>query len=138
MNPKNPKIFVSILSAFAALVAFFISYLIIYLILGLIVEFVIDIPLIGFLFQKLLFVRGDSAASFVGTFSSLIAAVITIIFIYIINKHEPTCKLTCSISGITMMVVQGVSLIINLLSGAGIWINIMQIVAGYIIYTCSK
>lgn len=134
----KPKYFTSFISAIAALVIFSITYLLAYFILAFLVNFILDLPILGFILTRLLLFRGDSTASFVKTFAPLISAAGTLLLISTINKHEPTFKLTCTITGIVIMIIHALSAIINLLTGVGIWANIMQFVAGYIIFSGRK
>lgn len=138
MKTEKPKYFISIISTISALVVFLIAYLLANLILAFLVNLMLDLPIVGFLLNRLLFFRGDSTSSFVVTFAALIAAAATLFLIIKIAPHEPTYRLTCTITGVIIMVIHALSAIINLVTGAGIWANLMQFIAGYIIFSGRK
>ena len=135
---EKPRVFKSIVTALLGLVIFGLVYSLTYAIVGVVISLLSLVPLIGNLVDWLFYVRGDSPDMLLSILSPTIAFLCTMAALEAINKSKPTNRLACMILGIIMMVLHIWSLLINLLSGAGILNNIAQVIAGYLFFRSGK
>ena len=125
---SKPYVFRGIAVSLLMSVVHTIVYFIAAFILSFIFLFLSNLPLIGKLFDLFFFLRGDSPtmlATIVGAQLAYYAAK----FIQTkVNNHLPTRCLSYKINAIGMLVVHGLSLILNIFYGEAFFPNIVFIV----------
>ena len=138
MHQKKPKVFKAIMTALLGLLIFGVVYFLSYLIVGGIIALLLKIPVIDTLLGWLFRLRGDTPDMMLSMLSPTIAYFVTISAQTVINKDGPTRGMSCVILGIVIMVIHTLSIVINLIHGEGILKNIIQAIAGFIIYNSGK
>lgn len=131
---NKPKIFKAILTSVLGFFAFTLSYLLAYLIFGGIIYVLLKIPLIGRLIDLIFFFRGDSPDLMLSLLCPGVAYFVTMSLQEKINKEAPTRGVSSVLLGIFIMLLNIASLIINLIYGDGILKNVIQIIAGLVIF----
>lgn len=131
----RPKVFKAIITALLAAVVFTLSYAITYLVGGIINDLLIKVPLIGKLISWLFRIRGDSPGMVLTLLSSGVAYYVTMAAQEAINKDARTRGLSCVLHGAGIVLFQIVFLFINLIYGDAILANVIQLIAGFIIFS---
>lgn len=137
MNNK-PKVFKAIAIAVLGILLFYFSYIIAYLIIGGAIQFLSAIPLIGTLLGWFFSLRGDTPDMMLSLVIPAISYFVVMLVQEKINKHDLTRGLSCKILGICLIVLNALSLVLNLLYGEGILKNIIQIITGVVFYSSGK
>ena len=132
---NKPKVFKAIITSLVAFTFFSVVYFLVYFLCGLLINLLLKIPLIGWLIDLLFFFRGDSPDMVLSILSTGVAFFVTMTIQEKINKEAPTRGLSCVLLGIFIVLLHIVSLIINLIYGDGILKNVIQIIAGCIIFS---
>lgn len=138
MSEKKPRVFKAILTALLGLVIFSLVYLLSYLIVGGIIYILSLIPVIGKLVDLLFYMRRDTPDMMLSLFSPILAYYCTMAAQEAINKDKPTRGISCVLLGIIIIVLHLFSIISNLLLGEGILKNIIQAIAGFVIFNSGK
>ena len=131
----RPKVFKAILTSVLAFIIFSVVYFLVYFICGLVVNLLLEIPVIGRLIDLLFFFRGDTPDMALSILSPGIAFFVTMAAQEKLHKDAPTKGLSCVLLGIIIVLLHIVSLFVNLIYGNGIFKNIVQIIAGFIIFS---
>lgn len=132
---NKPKVFKAFITSLLAFIVFSVIYMVAYLIIGGAIYLLSKIPLIGRLVDLLFFFRGDTPDMMLSLLCPGIAYLVTMAAQEKINKETPTRGLSCILLGIFIMILHIVSLIINLAYGDGILKNVIQLIAGFIIFS---
>ena len=132
---NKPKVFKAITTSLMAFAIFSVVYFLVYFLCGLAVNLLLEIPVIGKLVSLLFFFRGDTPDMALSLLSPGIAYFVIMAVQQKINKDSPTRGLSCILLGIFIVLLHIISLIINLIYGAGILKNVIQIVAGFVIFS---
>lgn len=129
MSHPKPNIIKAILSAILALLAFGLTYILARLIISLlIISLQSCVPVIGMLINSPENILPD-------TLPAAVAYLLTVQLIEKCNKNSGTQALTCSITGISIIVIHILSLILNLRYNESIWLNIVQGYAGICLFS---
>ena len=137
MNNK-PKVFKAIVIAILGIFLFYLSYIIFYLIIGGIIQILSSLPLIGTLLMWLFVLRGDTPDMMLSFLVPMISYFVVMLAQEKINKIDSTRGLSCEILGICLIVLNVVSLILNLFYGEGILKNIIQAITGIVFFSSGK
>lgn len=135
---EKPSIFKAIMSALLGLIIFGLVYIMSYIIVSLIIYVLSLIPLIGGFVDWLFYVRGDSPDLMLSILSPTVAYFVTMFSLESINKSCPTFGLSCVILGICLLVLHIASIVLNLLAGEDILKNIVQAIAGVLIFIAGR
>ena len=138
MHQKKPKVFKAIMTALLSLLIFGVVYFLSYLIVGGIIALLLKIPVIDTLLGWLFRLRGDTPDMMLSMLSPILAYYCTMATQESINKDKPTRGLSCVLLGIVIVVLHIFSIISNLLLGEGILKNIIQAIAGIVIFNSGK
>ena len=131
---NKPKVFKAFVTSLVAFVMVSVVHFVVYLLCGLTIDLFLKIPVIGWLIDLLFFFRGDTPDMALSILSPIIAYFVTLGVQEKMNKETPTRGLSCVLLGILIILLHIVSLIINLIHGDGILKNVIQIIAGYVIF----
>ncbi len=130
---KKPNIIIAILLSLLVLILFFITYTIAALLCSLIYTLLSYVPIIEWLIGMLL-KSWDSSFDIVITVTSLIFAGISTAYITSkISKNDNTINLSFTISSIILIIIQSLSLLVNLMYHEAIYINVIMIIFGIIV-----
>ena len=138
MKETKPRVFKAIMTALLGLTVFGLVYLLSYLIIGGIINLLLQIPVLDKLIGWIFRLRGDTPDMMLSILSPILAYYCTIAAQASINKDKPTRGLSCVLIGIIIMVIQVLSVFINLIYGDGILKNVTQAIAGFIIFAYGK
>ena len=132
---NKPKVFKAIITALLASIIFITSYLLTYLIVGGVLYLLVRMPLIGKLIDLLFFFRGDTPDMALALLCPGVAYYVTMFAQAAMNKETRTRGLSCVLHGAGIVLLQVISIVINLIYGDGILANITQLVAGFAIFS---
>ena len=132
---NKPKVFKAIFTSALAFIIFSVVYIVAYLIFGGLISLLLKTPLIGQLLNSLFHIRGDSPMLMLSLLCPGIAYSITMYTQSAVNKDAPTRGLSCILLGIGIVLLQTISLVVNLIYDEGIWSNIVQIITGCIFFS---
>lgn len=128
---NNLRVSRSIWTAVLGLASFALSYFLVYIIVGGIIHVLSLIPLIGRLVEWFFSFRGDSPDLMLAILCPFVSYFLSTCVLEYFNKSEVrTYNLSCKIMGVSLIVIHGISLIMNLIYGSGIIKSIAQIIAG--------
>lgn len=128
MSHPKPNIIKAILSTILALLVFGLTYILARLIIVGIASVLSCIPIIGTLINSPDNILPD-------ILPAAVAYLLTVLIIEKCNKNPGTQALTCSITGMSIIVVHILSLILNLRYNESIWLNIIQGCAGICLFS---
>ena len=132
---NKPKVFKAILTSILAFIVFALVYIAAYLIFGGLILLLSKIPLIGSLVDLIFYFRGDSPDLMLSLLCPGIAYIVTMATQAAVNKDAPTRGLCSILLGVGIVLLQAVSLVLNLIYGESIWTNIVLIITGCIIFS---
>ena len=135
---EKSNYFASFLFALVGLFAFLLCYYISFHLLGFVIQFLTKVPILGNIVIMLFAPNGETTNIFLTIVSSIIAYGGTLMLLALINKHEPTFRMSCSITGMIVVVIQMVFIVINYSAGETVLSNISQLISGYLLYTSRK
>lgn len=135
---KKPRVFKAILTALLGLLTFGLVYFVSYVIVSGIISLLLKIPVIDKLLGWLFYVRGDTPDMMLSLMAPILAYYGTMAIQEYINKDKPTRGLSCILLGIFIMVLHIFSIVINLLYDGGILKNIIQAIAGFVIFNSGR
>ena len=121
---NNLRVSRSIWTAVLGLASFALSYFLVYIIVGGIIHVLSLIPLIGRLVEWFFSFRGDSPDLMLAILCPFVSYFLSTCVLEYFNN------LSCKIMGVSLIVIHGISLIMNLIYGSGIIKSIAQIIAG--------
>lgn len=125
----KPNVFKSILFSILSFLVFFLSFLIssfaILFVFGILSRIPIVNTLLGWFFKS----RGDTPSLLTLFLSAVISYVATTSLVEKISKETATGGLSLVLSGSYILIIQSISLIINIVSGGPFIINIVLIVS---------
>ena len=133
---NKPYVFRGIAISALMLIVHFVMYVIAFAILSFIFLFLLELPLIGKLFNILFFLRGDTPTMVAQIIAAQIAYYATKFIQTKTNKHLLTKGLSYKICGIVFLIIYVPSLVINIFDGAGssIFANILFIITAGIYF----
>jgi hypothetical protein len=132
---SKPHIFKAFITALLAAIIFIISYIVSYLVVGGIIYLLSKIPLIGKLVNLLFYFRGDTPDMLLAILCPGVAYYVTMAAQKAMNKESRTRGLSCVLHGVCIVLLQIVFIVINLIYGDGILKNVIQAIAGFVIFS---
>lgn len=127
---KKPNAVLSVIFSIISLISFYISYGIINGVLSLIVYFLIKVPVLKILLKWIISAREDTLDGFILTMALFFSLMFIYWLISRITKNEGTMKLTMSIFGVLLIVLNTLALIGSIISNGELYSYIVAIIAG--------
>lgn len=134
----KPNVFKSIINSIAAFIVFFLLFTLSILAIQLVFLLLSKIPIVNTILAWLFKVRGDTPSLFSLFLSAVISYTATTTLMEKINKDEATEGLSIILSGSYILIIQSISLIINLVSKNSFLINIVLIVSSIFLIVRGK
>lgn len=125
----KPNVFKSILLSVVAFIVFFLCYILSSFVILFAFGILSKIPIVNTLLGWLFHSRGDSPGELTVILSAVISYVATTSLVEKISKETATGGLSVVLSGSYILIIQSISLIINIVSGGPFIINIVLIVS---------
>lgn len=137
---SKPNISKSVLSSILCLPIYTITYTLFALAFSLVTYLLFYLPLIGDLLTWLFHARGDSPDMVLALLAPSLSYVVVKASLEKIVKHIPSRGLGCKIFGVFMIVIQALSLLVNIFSSGGGYIlsNIIQIIVGFCFFNLGR
>ena len=120
----------AIISAIAGGLVFGVAFFVIRVLAALLINLLSEIPLLGWLIDRLLKFRGESPDMFCCVVAVVIGFFLSLQVMVKVSKSNSTLSLSAKIVGISMIVIHLLSLVLNLTYGEPIFPNIIQAIAG--------
>lgn len=135
-TPKKSK---AVWFAILSFVIFYAIYCVTALLSGILASFLVHLPLLGSLLASFLTSRGDTLSSFISTLCSVVSFFSTSAILEAMSKDPVLYRVSSRYLGISLIVVNVLFALSNLLANVSIWANFMIIAAGILfVYTAKN
>ena len=120
----------AIISAIAGGLIFGVAFFVIRVLAALLINLLSEVPLLGWLIDRFLKLRGESPDMFCCVVAAVVGFFLSLQVMVKVSKSNSTLSLSAKLVGICMIVIHLLSLVLNLTYGEPIFPNIIQTIAG--------
>ena len=131
---EKPNVGKAFFFSIIAFIAFYLCYFVVMFAFAAVYTILDKIPIIGSIVRFLFTIRGDSPDILAWILSTVLAYNATVWMLHRFHDTEPSENLSLKITGITLLVLNVIFLVVNIISGTPFFPNIAVGISGFLMF----